>query len=211
MDKIRRILNRDQVAGFVFIAPFIIGLIAFTVIPFFTSLYLAFTDYSILKAPNWIGLGNFQKMFFKDKLFWKSFGVTFKFALIQVPIKLLVSLLVAIILARPSKATSFYRAARKRSDCAALETAFCLQRSHQPVAWHHWIAFEYQMVGRSGYSTWCAYRPWRVAVRQFNAHFSGGNQKHTDQLSRSGDCRWRWSRQTFLQHHAANDYPDSVF
>lgn len=111
MDKIRRILNRDQVAGFVFIAPFIIGLIAFTVIPFFTSLYLAFTDYSILKAPNWIGLGNFQKMFFKDKLFWKSFGVTFKFALIQVPIKLLVSLLVAIILARPSKATSFYRAA----------------------------------------------------------------------------------------------------
>ena len=111
MDKIKRILNRDQVAGFVFIAPFIIGLVAFTVIPFFTSLYLAFTDYNILKAPNWIGLGNFQKMFFKDKLFWKSFGVTFKFALIQVPIKLLVSLLVAMILARPSKATSFYRAA----------------------------------------------------------------------------------------------------
>ena len=111
MDKIRRVLNRDQVAGFVFITPFIIGLVAFTIIPFFTSLYLAFTDYNILTSPEWIGLDNFKKMFFKDKLFWKAFWVTFKFAIIQVPIKLLVSLLVALILARPSKATSFFRAA----------------------------------------------------------------------------------------------------
>ena len=111
MEKLGRVLNRDQVAGFVFIAPFIVGLIAFTLIPFFTSLYLAFTEYNILTPARWIGLDNFKKMFFQDKLFWKSFFVTFKFALIQVPIKLTVSLLVALILARPSRATSFFRAA----------------------------------------------------------------------------------------------------
>lgn len=111
MERIGRALNRDQVAGFVFITPFIIGLVAFTIVPFFTSLYLAFTDYNILTPAQWIGLDNFKKMFFKDKLFWKAFFVTFKFAIIQVPIKLAVSLLVAMILARPSKATSFYRAA----------------------------------------------------------------------------------------------------
>lgn len=37
------LLDRDNVAGYVFILPFIIGLVVFTAIPFFTSLYLAFT------------------------------------------------------------------------------------------------------------------------------------------------------------------------
>lgn len=104
-------LNRDNTAGYIFILPFIIGLIAFTIIPFFTSLYLSFTEYNILSPAKWIGLGNFRKMFFEDKLFWTSFGVTFKFALIQVPVKLLVSLLVALVLARNSKAIGYFRAA----------------------------------------------------------------------------------------------------
>ena len=43
MQKLSKIVGSDKVAGYVFIAPFIIGLITFTVIPFFSSLYLAFT------------------------------------------------------------------------------------------------------------------------------------------------------------------------
>ena len=50
-------------------------------------------------------------MFFEDKYFWQSFWVTFKFALIQVPIKLLVSLGVALILSRKTRAIPIYRAA----------------------------------------------------------------------------------------------------
>lgn len=105
------VLGRDNVAGYLFILPFIIGLIAFTVIPFFTSLYLSFTEYNILSPAKWIGLDNYVKMFTKDKLFWPSFFVTFRFAFIQVPIKLAVSLLVALVLARSSRFISFYRAA----------------------------------------------------------------------------------------------------
>lgn len=104
-------LDRDNVAGYVFILPFIIGLIVFTTIPFFTSLYLSFTNYNILSAPKWVGLDNFKKMFLEDDLFWTSFKVTFKFALIQVPIKLTVALLVALVLSRSTRLTSFYRAA----------------------------------------------------------------------------------------------------
>ena len=104
-------LDRDNVAGYVFILPFIIGLIVFTTIPFFTSLYLAFTNYNILSAPKWVGLDNFKKMFLEDDLFWTSFKVTFKFALIQVPIKLTAALLVALVLSRSTRLTSFYRAA----------------------------------------------------------------------------------------------------
>ena len=111
MQKLSRFIGSDKVAGYVFIAPFIIGLITFTVIPFFSSLYLAFTDYDVLTPARWIGLANFQRMFFEDKYFWQSFWVTFKFALIQVPIKLLVSLGVALILSRKTRAIPIYRAA----------------------------------------------------------------------------------------------------
>ncbi len=104
-------LNSPNVAGYVFILPFIIGLLVFTVIPFFTSLYLAFTEYNVLSPAKWVGLSNFRKMFFEDKLFWTSFWVTFKFALIQVPIKLTVSLLVALVLSKGTRLTSYYRAA----------------------------------------------------------------------------------------------------
>ncbi|MDR1599090.1 MAG: sugar ABC transporter permease [Oscillospiraceae bacterium] len=111
MRRAGNILDHDSVAGYVFIAPFLIGLFAFTVIPFFTSLYLAFTEYNILSPAKWIGLDNFRRMFFEDKLFWTAFQVTFKFALIQVPVKLAFSLLVALALARYSKAMPVYRAA----------------------------------------------------------------------------------------------------
>ena len=104
-------LDREGVAGYVFIAPFIIGLVAFTVIPFFTSLYLAFTQYNVLTPAKWIGLDNFKKMFYEDKLFWKSFWITFKFAIIQVPLKLTISLLVALALSRQTRLTAFYRGA----------------------------------------------------------------------------------------------------
>lgn len=105
------VLNRDNVAGYVFILPFIIGLVVFTVIPFFTSLYLAFTEYNVLSPAKWVGLNNFKTMFFEDKLFWTAFKVTFKFAFIQVPIKLTVSLLVALVLSRATNLTGFYHSA----------------------------------------------------------------------------------------------------
>ncbi|MFR3790533.1 MAG: carbohydrate ABC transporter permease [Blautia massiliensis (ex Durand et al. 2017)] len=104
-------MDRNNVAGYVFILPFIIGLLVFTVIPFFTSLYLSFTEYNVLSTPKWVGLDNFKEMFFEDDLFWTSFWVTFKFAFIQVPIKLTVSLLVALVLARTTRLTGLYRSA----------------------------------------------------------------------------------------------------
>ena len=104
-------IDRESVAGYVFILPFIVGFCVFTVIPFFNSLYLAFTEYNILTPPRWVGLANFRRMFTGDRLFWQSFRVTFQFALVQVPVKLLVSLLVALALARKSRAIPLFRAA----------------------------------------------------------------------------------------------------
>ena len=62
----RRKERKNMLVGYAFIFPIVIGLIIFTAVPFFYSLYLAFTDYNGLQAPNWVGLQNFITMFFQD-------------------------------------------------------------------------------------------------------------------------------------------------
>ena len=68
---------RNNVAGYACLAPWLIGFIAFTSIPMLYSLYLAFTKYDSLGAPQWIGAANFVNMF-QDGVFWKSVGITFQ-------------------------------------------------------------------------------------------------------------------------------------
>ena len=103
--------RHNNIVGYLFLAPFIIGLLVFTVYPFVYSLYLSFTEYNIVSPPQWIGIDNFVKMFTADDKFWVSFKVTLKFALVQVPLKLIFSLLVAILLSTKTKLTNVYRAA----------------------------------------------------------------------------------------------------
>lgn len=59
------LLDRDNVAGYVFILPFIIGLVVFTAIPFFTSLYLAFTKYNVLSDPKGWDLQTSKRCFLR--------------------------------------------------------------------------------------------------------------------------------------------------
>lgn len=103
-------LNKEQVAGYVFILPFIIGLLFFTIIPIIISLTLSFTRYDILSKPNFIGLDNYIRMFTQDPTFWKSFRVTLFYALVSVPLKLMMALFVAILFYRGTRMVSLYRA-----------------------------------------------------------------------------------------------------
>lgn len=101
--------RKDLIHGYLFIAPWLIGFFAFTLFPLLYSLYLSFTDYNVLSAPKWIGLGNYIKMFTQDEIVLKSLVVTLKFAVIQVPLKLVFALLIAVALARKTKLTGLYR------------------------------------------------------------------------------------------------------
>ena len=53
-------------AGYLFLAPWFIGLFAITLGPMIASLYLSFTDYSLLSEAHWVGLDNYDKMFTAD-------------------------------------------------------------------------------------------------------------------------------------------------
>ena len=108
---LRQKLNTEETAGIICTLPFTFGFLAFTIVPMLMSLYYAFTDYDIKNPPVWEGLKNFIKMFTDDPRFVKSLQVTFYFALTSVPLRLIFALLVALLLLRTTKATSFYRAA----------------------------------------------------------------------------------------------------
>lgn len=104
----RKVSSRKrQRSGYLFLLPWFIGML-FTVIPFFASLYLAFTDYNLFNEPTWVGLANFQAMF-EDPRLWQSLKVTFIYTFVSVPISLATALAVALVLNRGIRGLPIYR------------------------------------------------------------------------------------------------------
>jgi multiple sugar transport system permease protein len=89
--------TREALVGYLFISPWIIGFLAFTLGPLAASLYLSFTDYNLLQPPKFIGLANYMQLI-HDNDFWQSLHVTLYYAIVSVPLDLLVALLLAVLL-----------------------------------------------------------------------------------------------------------------
>lgn len=100
--------KKDNKAAFIFLAPWIVGLVCITVGPMLMSLYLAFTDYNLIQDPNFIGFDNFTRMM-GDERFWNSLGVTLTYVIVGVPLQLALALIVALALDKGLKGLAFYR------------------------------------------------------------------------------------------------------
>lgn len=99
----------DNLAGYAFISPFIIGFLCFTVIPMGASLFLSFTSYDLFTPPKWVGLDNYKAMLADDDKYWGSLKVTFYYVLAGVPLRLAFALFIAVILNRAEKGVGIYR------------------------------------------------------------------------------------------------------
>ncbi|SFM39721.1 multiple sugar transport system permease protein [Gracilibacillus orientalis] len=100
---------KQNLWGYLFIGPFIIGFLAFTVIPIIASLYFSFTSYDLFSTPRWIGLDNFKEMFTSDARYLNSLKITFIYVFVGVPLRLGFALLVAMLLNTASRAVGLYR------------------------------------------------------------------------------------------------------
>ncbi|WP_054024657.1 carbohydrate ABC transporter permease [Bacillus sp. FJAT-28004] len=100
---------KNNLIGYTFIGPFVIGFLLFTLVPAIASLYFSVTDYDLLSTPSFIGLENYQTMFLDDSKFWASLKVTFLYVFIGVPLRLAFALFIAMILNTASKAIGLYR------------------------------------------------------------------------------------------------------
>lgn len=101
--------QKNNKQAYVFLIPWMIGALSFFIIPMIYSLYISFTNYNI-SSMELIGFRNYIDMFTKDRRFINSCMVTLKYVLIAVPIRLLVSLGIAMLLKSDMKFLRVYRA-----------------------------------------------------------------------------------------------------
>jgi multiple sugar transport system permease protein len=91
-----------------FVGPAVFGFLAFKLIPILASFGVALTDWRVSRAPNWVGLANFQALF-ADALFYKSLFVTVLYTLVSVPVSMAAALGLALLINQRIPAVGFFR------------------------------------------------------------------------------------------------------
>lgn len=102
-------LRRFRVsAGLLFVSPWLIGFLAFTLYPFGASLYYSFTDFSGVGTPHFVGLNNYRNLL-SDHLLVTALWNTVFYTVLEVPLSVAVALLLALLLNMRVKGQSVYR------------------------------------------------------------------------------------------------------
>jgi ABC-type sugar transport system permease subunit len=93
----RGTFDRKDAAFWMFISPWLIGFVVFTLGPMLFSLYTSFTRWNLLTPPTAIGFKNYSDAF-QDPLMLQALKVTFLYALLSVPTFTIAAFLVAVIM-----------------------------------------------------------------------------------------------------------------
>lgn len=104
-----RTSTAEAISGYLYVSPWILGFLLFTLGPFVASFALSFADYAIATPPRWAGLSNFRRAFVEDDLFWKSLKVTATYVVWMVPTGIMMSLLLAVLLNQNIRGNAFFR------------------------------------------------------------------------------------------------------
>ena len=97
--------------GYLFIAPLIIGIVAFIFLPIAASLYMSFHTWDMVSPPELVGLKNYARLVSRDRLFWKVLGNTFRYAGWIIVPSVSFPLILAALLDRPIRLRYLYRLA----------------------------------------------------------------------------------------------------
>lgn len=100
--------RRQSLIGYVFVSPFVLGVLLWFLAPMLVSVWLAFNEWTMINPPEWVGLRNFQSLF-ADELFYQSLKVTAYYSLMSVPLSLASSFLVAVLLNGQTRGIAIFR------------------------------------------------------------------------------------------------------
>jgi multiple sugar transport system permease protein len=103
------IAKREAIEGYISLFPWMLGFMAFTVIPIGVSMYASMTQWTGISPPEWIGFNNYIRMFTNDPLFWQALRVTVGFVLLSLPLKLILGLALALLLNLKIPGMNFFR------------------------------------------------------------------------------------------------------
>jgi len=104
-----RTVRRRLITGLLFISPWIVGFLGFTVYPMLASFYYSFTTYDVVRSPIWSGLENYTDLFFKDALAIKAIYNTVFYAAIAVPLGIVVAVGISLLLNAKIKGLALFR------------------------------------------------------------------------------------------------------
>jgi len=110
IDKSKRKKNPQNV-GYIYIMPWIVGLLVFQLAPLIASFGYSFTDYSIVGQTHFVGFKNYITAFTEDVNFLKSLRVTLIYVFTAVPVKLIMAMTMALILNSKLRAINIFRTA----------------------------------------------------------------------------------------------------
>ncbi len=100
--------QKEAIAGYLFISPWIVGFLVFILGPVIASFYFSLTNYAVVQPPTWAGLANYRELV-HDDLFWQSMKVTSLYVLFSVPLTLFFSFLVALLMNQRVQFVGFWR------------------------------------------------------------------------------------------------------
>lgn len=101
--------KKQNNSAYVFMSPWLVGMVFLTAGSMLFTVYLAFTNYDLLSAPKLAGLTNFRQLL-SDADFWIAIRVTFIYVVASVPVRLITALLVALLVSKPIRGMGIYRA-----------------------------------------------------------------------------------------------------
>lgn len=107
----RRSAFSRHLTAYLFISPWILGFLFFTLGPLLFSLTMSFHDWPVVGERTFVGFDNYRTMLFDDPQFWESLWITVKFAAIYVPFNIVMSFLIALMLHHATFASGFFRTA----------------------------------------------------------------------------------------------------
>lgn len=101
--------RREAITGLIWVQAWFLGFVLFTAGPIVAAVYLSFTDWQGIGAPKWIGLGNYTELFTDDPLFWQSMKVTGIFALLYLPLSMVIGFAMALLMNQRLRGMSTFR------------------------------------------------------------------------------------------------------
>jgi multiple sugar transport system permease protein len=107
----RRTRLMGKYEGFLYIAPLILGILAFQALPILVSVYMSLTEWDGIRPPVFVGLGNFQEMFTADPLFIETLRNTIVFTILSIPFTTVLGFVLALLCNRKLRGIAFMRAA----------------------------------------------------------------------------------------------------
>lgn len=100
--------GRRTVIGYIFIGPFILGVLLWVLIPALTAAWLVFHDWNLISPAKYTGLDNIVRLG-TDKLFWQSLKVTSIYTVVSVPLGLVISFSLALLINQQIRGIAIFR------------------------------------------------------------------------------------------------------